>query len=240
MSSQRGNDSRKRPQKYQNKHAFKNDLHDKSNKIKMIKSLQTWGLCAPCKDIIDWKIKYKKYKPLSQPRTCTRCSQKTVKRAYYIVCQSCSGAEKLCGKCGKKKELEQEIGLTTEEEMTHDAQLEQEMKFMSERQRRSFFRKQASGKLAQATAGEKVDASESDDEISSDDDPNNDALQTTQETLKLDVKEDCAVAVSPSKHVQWNDEKISDELEKSCDLSDVKGNELISSQKNFKSKEGSE
>ena len=69
MSSQKGNDKRKRAQKYQNTHAFKNDLHDKSKKMQVIKNLETWGLCAPCKGVIDWKIKYKKYKPLTQAKT---------------------------------------------------------------------------------------------------------------------------------------------------------------------------
>ena len=69
MSTQKGNTSRSRRQKYQNSSAFKNDLHDKSQKTKMIKSLTPEGICQRCKDIIDWKIKYKKYKPLTQPST---------------------------------------------------------------------------------------------------------------------------------------------------------------------------
>jgi hypothetical protein len=69
MSSQRGNVARTRTQKYKNKSAFKNDLHDKSQKTQMIKSLVPVGLCLRCKEKIEWKIKYKKYKPLSQPAT---------------------------------------------------------------------------------------------------------------------------------------------------------------------------
>lgn len=68
MSSQRGNTARKRPQKHKNSRAFKNDLHDCSQKIKMINSLQLTGLCARCKETIEWKIKYRKYKPLSQAK----------------------------------------------------------------------------------------------------------------------------------------------------------------------------
>jgi len=38
-------------------------------------------VCQRCKEQIEWKIKYKKYKPLSQAKTCTHCKQRTVKKA---------------------------------------------------------------------------------------------------------------------------------------------------------------
>ena len=69
MSSQRGNVSRTRKQKFQNAKKFKNDMHDSSGKIKMINNLTMEGLCKRCSDIIEWKIKYKKYKPLTKPAT---------------------------------------------------------------------------------------------------------------------------------------------------------------------------
>ena len=34
-----------------------------------------------------------------------KCDQKTVKRAYYTVCQPCCESLKICGKCGKAKEI---------------------------------------------------------------------------------------------------------------------------------------
>lgn len=69
MSSQRGNAQRCRGQKYQNKTAFKNTMHDTSRKTKVINNIAATGCCARCKDIIDWKVKYKKYKLLTQPKT---------------------------------------------------------------------------------------------------------------------------------------------------------------------------
>ena len=69
MSTQRGNVQKKGPPKHQNKSAFKNTLHDSSNKTKQIVKLEVAGLCARCTEIIEWKIKYKKYKPLSQIQT---------------------------------------------------------------------------------------------------------------------------------------------------------------------------
>ena len=68
MSSQRGNVQKKGAPKYQNKRAFKNNMHDKTKKIQMINSLEMWGLCSGCKGVIEWKIKYKKYKPLTQAK----------------------------------------------------------------------------------------------------------------------------------------------------------------------------
>lgn len=90
MSTQKGNSSRSRPQKYKNRTAFKNNLHDTSNKTKMINGLQVGDVCQRCKDIIEWKIKYKKYKPLTQPKKCVKCGNKAVKRAYNIMCLECA------------------------------------------------------------------------------------------------------------------------------------------------------
>ena len=69
MSSQKGNVKKQGPPKYQNVTAFKNTLHDTSAKTKMIANLDIAGVCSRCSDIIEWKIKYKKYKPLTQPKT---------------------------------------------------------------------------------------------------------------------------------------------------------------------------
>lgn len=68
MSTQRGNTKRTRAQKFDNNHAFKNTMHDKSRKTAMLNSLDIHGVCARCKEQIDWRIKYKKYKPLSAPK----------------------------------------------------------------------------------------------------------------------------------------------------------------------------
>ena len=68
MSSQRGNVKKKKAQKHQNSTAFKNNLHDTSTKTKMINDIQVTQCCSRCTEIIEWKIKYKKYKPLTVPK----------------------------------------------------------------------------------------------------------------------------------------------------------------------------
>ncbi|KAH9520274.1 hypothetical protein Btru_060406 [Bulinus truncatus] len=140
MSSQRGNVARTRQQKYTNSKAFKNNLHDTSKKTKDINNVIPVGLCQRCKEIIEWKIKYKKYKPLSQPATCIRCHSKTVKRAYYTVCQPCSEQAQVCGKCNSKQDVVIQPGPSEKEKNIQDSQLKFELQQLKERQRRAFFR----------------------------------------------------------------------------------------------------
>ena len=68
MSSQRGNSEKKKAPKYANKMAFRNDLHDSNKRTKAIRELEITGCCEKCKNVIEWKIKYKKYKPLTVPK----------------------------------------------------------------------------------------------------------------------------------------------------------------------------
>jgi len=68
MSSQHGNVKKTGPPKHKNRSAFKNTLHDHSKRTLQLVAMNVTGCCARCKEIIDWKIKYKKYKPLGQPR----------------------------------------------------------------------------------------------------------------------------------------------------------------------------
>lgn len=68
MSSQKGNVSKKGPPKHKNTYKFKNDLHDKSPQQKLLNSMDVGGLCGRCKEIIEWKIQYKKYKPLTMAK----------------------------------------------------------------------------------------------------------------------------------------------------------------------------
>ena len=67
MSTRRGNNSKK-GQKYQNTKAFKNDLYDTSKGTKQINGLIVGGVCAKCREIIEWRKKFKKYKPLTAPK----------------------------------------------------------------------------------------------------------------------------------------------------------------------------
>ncbi|XP_015116989.1 uncharacterized protein C9orf85 homolog [Diachasma alloeum] len=138
MSCRRGNVERSRSQKYQNTHAFKNTLHDTSAKTKKINTIQVVNVCEKCKNIIEWKIKYKKYKPLKAASTCTKCQQKCVKHAYHIMCGPCALKHEVCAKCNEKREIIKEV--TPGETVKLDRELRLLLKTLSERKRRTFLR----------------------------------------------------------------------------------------------------
>jgi len=162
MSSQRGNAERTRTQKYKNKRAFKNDLHDTTGKMKIINQIEVVGCCARCKDILEWKIKYKKYKPLTGPRKCAKCHEKRVKRAYYLLCDICAEESKSCGKCGQNKDITDEIGPTPEEEEKQRIMFQYEVSQLSERQRRAFQRLKDKGEDTGKLGTAALDAAGSD------------------------------------------------------------------------------
>lgn len=138
MSTQRGNFSRQRPQKYKNSFAFKNDMHDKTNQTKMINSLQVRDVCNRCKEVIEWKIKYKKYKPLTQPKTCVQCNQKTVRHAYHVMCIECGKKTGKCTKCCKSEEV---IEVTvTEKPFKINEEMKYLLKGLDQRRRNTFNR----------------------------------------------------------------------------------------------------
>lgn len=122
MSSQKGNVSRLRGQKHQNVTAFKNDKYGASAQVKKAKSKVHDGLCQHCKDVLEWKVKYNKYKPLTQSRKCVKCLQKTVKDAYHIICKPCALKLELCAKCGKKEEIVLPLDKKEEEEVEDTSQ----------------------------------------------------------------------------------------------------------------------
>ncbi|XP_047448297.1 uncharacterized protein C9orf85 homolog [Mugil cephalus] len=105
MSSQKGNVSRSRSQKHKNTIAFKNDKYGATAQVKKANSKVHDGLCQRCKEVLEWKVKYNKYKSLTQPKKCVKCFQKTVKDAYHIICKPCSLQLEICCKCGKKEDI---------------------------------------------------------------------------------------------------------------------------------------
>ncbi|KAJ3654846.1 hypothetical protein Zmor_014004 [Zophobas morio] len=139
MSTQRGNNQRSRPQKHKNQTSFKNNLHDTSQRTKLINNIQVSDVCVKCKGIIEWKIKYKKYKPLTQPRKCVRCNQKNVKQAYHVMCTDCGKKLGLCTKCCELKEVV--TGKPNDQEQLKlDNEMKNLLQSLPERKRRTFLR----------------------------------------------------------------------------------------------------
>ncbi|XP_042682870.1 uncharacterized protein C9orf85 homolog [Centrocercus urophasianus] len=105
MSSEKGNVARRRPQRHQNARAFRNDKYDTSARLKKINSKLHDGVCQHCKGILEWRVKFSKYKLLSKPKKCVKCLQKAVKDPYHIICRPCASKLEVCAKCGKEKEI---------------------------------------------------------------------------------------------------------------------------------------
>ncbi|XP_050328259.1 uncharacterized protein C9orf85 homolog [Bactrocera neohumeralis] len=176
MSTQRGNATRTRSQKHKNRTVFKNDLHDKTNLQKKINSLHVSEVCQHCKDVIEWKIKYKKYKPLTQPKKCTRCEQKNIIKAYHVLCRHCALETHVCAKCLKSEEqvVIEPPQPTMEEQVKLKVEMERLIKSLPERKRRAFIRYMDKGKkqedLEETVSGEGIESDtklrkQSDDKI---------------------------------------------------------------------------
>ncbi|KAM7017564.1 uncharacterized protein C9orf85 homolog [Tautogolabrus adspersus] len=128
MSSQKGNVSRSRSQKHQNAFAFKNNKYGANVQVKKANSKIHDGLCLHCKGVLEWKVKYNKYKSLTQARKCVKCFQKTVKDAYHIICKPCSLQLEICCKCGKKEDIVIPINSKEDEEEEEEEDAEQRKK----------------------------------------------------------------------------------------------------------------
>merc|ERR1711915_733957 len=89
------------------------------------------------------KIKYGKYKTLSQPAKCLDCQEKRIKYAYHTRCIEC--VEKLevqrCAKCGQEtEEFVNEKPISQAEQARKDAEFQRDLKALPERRRRTFLR----------------------------------------------------------------------------------------------------
>ncbi|KAL7483643.1 hypothetical protein ACHAW6_009289 [Cyclotella cf. meneghiniana] len=80
-----------RAPKHQNSFAFRHN--PKSKKTEKILSSPNLGVCRRCHDKIEWRKKYRKYKPRTQPGKCNICFQKNVMAAYHTICTKCAGGE---------------------------------------------------------------------------------------------------------------------------------------------------
>ncbi|KAI7897850.1 uncharacterized protein BX663DRAFT_462965 [Cokeromyces recurvatus] len=140
VSSRKGNNSKK-GQAHQNTTAWK--ANKNSKKTRQIAALPVYGLCQRCTDVILWRKKYKKYKPLTTAKKCTSCQEKAIKEAYHVLCDNCARSKGVCAKCLEKKEVlvtKDEIK-TNVDEIKEEQELERMLSRMTLRQRRSYLRK---------------------------------------------------------------------------------------------------
>jgi len=86
------------PPAHANRTAF---VHNRnSKKTRRILAAPISGLCPPCRAVLEWRKRYRKYKPLSVAKKCVRCQLPAIKEAYHVVCNACaSAAGHICCKC---------------------------------------------------------------------------------------------------------------------------------------------
>jgi hypothetical protein len=111
VSSQKG-----RKPAHQNTFAFYHNK--KSKRTQYIQAIPVEGVCGRCHQKIEWRKKFRKYKPLTVPRKwchssfsavcgfshCRNsqvCEQKNVKHAYHFLCAGCSASRAECPMCRK-------------------------------------------------------------------------------------------------------------------------------------------
>ncbi|KAG2221835.1 hypothetical protein INT45_003549 [Circinella minor] len=141
-TSRKGN-NRKTGQAHQNTTAWKPNKNSK--KTREINALPVYGLCQRCTDVIMWRKKYRKYKPLTALKKCTGCQEKAIKEAYHVLCNNCASDKKVCAKCLESKEIitNKEDIKTNEDEVREQQEQERLLKMMPLRQQRSYLRKLA-------------------------------------------------------------------------------------------------
>lgn len=140
--------SRKGPQKHQNKFAWKPNGGRKINETEVGGRFRPFsevtGVCPRCKEQIEWKRKYGKYKPLTEPAKCQKCSKRAVRQAYHNLCLACAKDNNVCAKCSCR--VERIVGRDLSEVEAEQRSLEEAIKNARERDRRSFLRAMNKGK----------------------------------------------------------------------------------------------
>ncbi|KAI4389282.1 hypothetical protein MLD38_001523 [Melastoma candidum] len=149
--------SRRGPPKHQNQYVWKPNAGKKINETevggKYRPLSEITGVCPRCKDQIEWKRRYGKYKPLAEPSKCQRCSKRAVRQAYHKLCHGCAKEQNVCAKCCSQ--VGQLIGRDSSELEEEQKMLEEAIKNARERDRRSLLRAMNKGKSDSGSDKEK-------------------------------------------------------------------------------------
>ncbi|KAF9993376.1 hypothetical protein BGZ80_005585 [Entomortierella chlamydospora] len=186
VSSRKGN-NKKGAQAHKNAYAFH---ANKSSKItKKIAAMPVGGLCEKCVEVIMWRKKFKKYKPLTTTKKCVNCEQKAVKDAYHVICNKCAGEKNVCAKCLESREIVPTNIKTEKEIIQEQVELERLLSGMTERERRSYLRQMERKKnTGEGEDGEDNSAEGSDNEDDSDEDSEDDDDDEEEEEESEDEK----------------------------------------------------
>ncbi|XP_044467598.1 uncharacterized protein LOC123197390 isoform X1 [Mangifera indica] len=130
------------PPKHQNRYAWKPNAGVKINEKEVGGKLRPYseitGVCQRCKEQIDWKRRYGKYKPLTEPAKCQSCSKRAVRQAYHSLCSGCAKEQNVCAKC--RCRVNHIVGRDLAEVEAEQKMLEEAIKNARERDRRTLLR----------------------------------------------------------------------------------------------------
>ena len=111
------------------------DIKLKEKEIKKERIIQKGmceGICSKCREKVQWRFKYDKYKPLKHPAKCADCKNKTVNKAYRTLCDNCASKRKVCSSCclsyeeveAARLKLQQENSLNNDNNQTESMEME--------------------------------------------------------------------------------------------------------------------
>uniref|UniRef100_A0A2N9HT46 Uncharacterized protein n=1 Tax=Fagus sylvatica TaxID=28930 RepID=A0A2N9HT46_FAGSY len=140
--------NRQGPPKHQNKFAWKPNAGCKINETEVggrFRPLsEITGVCPRCRDQIEWKRRYGKYKTLIEPAKCQQCSKRNVRQAYHSLCPGCAKEQSVCAKC--RCRVDRIVGRDLSEVEAEQKLLEETIKNARERDRRTLLRAVNKGK----------------------------------------------------------------------------------------------
>ncbi|KCV72312.1 hypothetical protein H696_01708 [Fonticula alba] len=162
MSTRKGGVTKGAP-KHQNKTAYK---HNRASKKTLhILSLPINGLCKSCRDVLEWRKKFRKYKPLTTPKKCVSCEQRAIREAYHVICDDCCRRDNVCSKCLKPRALVEDGGLTHAERQRLEEEERHHIQSLRERERRSYLRNKERGDKNDDNDSDSDSDAESDHEV---------------------------------------------------------------------------
>lgn len=191
MSTRKGGTVRGAP-KHQNRVVWKPNAGVKKNETEVGSKLRPFaaitGVCPRCKQQIEWRRKYGKYKQLTEPSKCNDCGKRAVRQAHHTLCTDCSKKRNVCAKCCKTTDTI--IGGNVDQEAEERKQLEEALKTMRERDRRTLLRMMAAGGSVPKRLSKAVDGDEDSDDDEDEDDTSEADNDEDEEAAGKEVDED--------------------------------------------------
>jgi hypothetical protein len=57
------------------------------------------GICLKCREKLQWRFQFNKYKPLKNIANCSGCHKKCITKAYRTLCDQCAKERNVCPGC---------------------------------------------------------------------------------------------------------------------------------------------